>query len=133
MSSAEMIVLDSSVGVKWLKPEDGRDTALGLLRLHRDGAVQIFVAEHFMHEVVGVAVRHGGPMLGRSAWRNLMSAGLSRIGLDDRLAECALAQCETLGCSFYDALAPAIAAELHATLWSADARAHRRYEGVQLI
>lgn len=133
MSSAEMVVLDSSVGVKWLKQEDGREAALDLLRAHRDGAVQIFVAEHFMHEVVGVAVRHGGPALGRRAWRNLTLAGLSRIGLDDRLATCALAQCEELGCTFYDALAPAIAAELRATLWSADPRAHQRYEGVRLI
>lgn len=133
MGSAEMIVLDSSVGVKWIKPEEGREQALDLLRAHRDGTARIFVADHFMHEVVAVATRRGGPSLGRSVWGSLASAGLSRIALDDRLAEAALAQCEGLGCSFYDALAPAIACELHATLWSSDTRAHARYGGVQLI
>jgi predicted nucleic acid-binding protein len=45
----------------------------------------------------------------------------------------AAVQCELLGCSFYDALAPALAVLLGATLVSADARAHSRFPGVRLI
>ena len=133
MADAPTIVLDSSVGVKWIKPEAGRDEALELLRAHRDGIARIVVAAHFLHEVVAVAVRHGGPELGRGVWSALSSAGLTTIALDDRLAGAAFDQCELLGCTFYDALAPAIAAELGGTLYSADARAHARVAGVQLL
>jgi predicted nucleic acid-binding protein len=133
MSDGRILVLDSSVGVKWIKPEVGRDEALALLEGHRDGTSRIVVAAHFLHEVVAIAVRRGGPALGRSVWRNLAAARLTAIGLDDRLADAAFAQCELLGCSFYDALAPALAEQLGATLWSADARAHARFNGVQLI
>ena len=133
MDEPPTIVLDSSVGAKWIKPEAGRDEALELLHAHRDGTARIVVAAHFLHEVVAVAVRHGGPQLGRRAWRALSSAGLRTIALDDRLANAALEQCELLGCTFYDALAPAIAVELGGTLYSADARAHARVAGVQLL
>ena len=133
VAESPTIVLDSSVGVKWIKPEAGRDEALELLRDHRDGTARIVVAAHFLHEVVAVAVRHGGPQLGRGAWRALSSAGLRTIALDDRLANAALEQCELLGCTFYDALAPAIAVELGGTLYSADVRAHSRVPGVKLV
>jgi predicted nucleic acid-binding protein len=128
-----LVVLDSSVGVKWVKPEPGRAAALQLLEAHRDGGARIVVAAHFLHEVVGVAVRHGGPALGRAAWASLEGAELTAIGLDERLSSAAFDQCEALGCTFYDALAPALAHELGATLYSADARAHARFAGVQLI
>lgn len=133
MSERRLVVLDSSVGVKWIKPEPGRDEALSLLREHRDGALRLVVASHFLHEVVAVAVKRGGPELGRIAWRSLSAAELTIVGLDDRLADSALEQCCLLSCSFYDALAPAVAEQLGATLYSADARAHARFAGVQLI
>jgi predicted nucleic acid-binding protein len=133
MSEGRILVLDSSVGVKWLKPEAGRDEALALLKAHRDGTTRIVVAAHFLHEVVAVAVRRGGPTLGRSVWSNLAAAQLTAIGLDGRLATAAFAQCELLGCSFYDALAPALADQLGATLCSADTRAHAGFNGVRMI
>jgi predicted nucleic acid-binding protein len=133
MAERRVVVLDSSVGVKWIKPEPGRDAALALLGEHRDGTVRIVVATQFLHEVVAVAVRHGGPSLGRATWQSLSAAELTTVGLDDRLAQAAFEQCRLLSCTFYDALAPAIAEELGATLCSADARAHARFAGVQLI
>ena len=133
MAEPATFVLDSSVGVKWIKPEAGRAEALELLRSQRDGSARIVVAAHFIHEVVAVSVRHGGPGLGRTTWRALSSAGLTTIQLDDRLARAALDQCELLGCTFHDALAPAIAAELGGTLCSSDSRAHSRVEGVRLV
>ena len=133
MSERSLVVLDSSVGVKWIKPEQGRDAALSLLRQHGDGTLRLVVAAHFLLEVVAVAVRRGGPPFGRATWGGLSAAGLTTIGLDDRLAAAAFEQCELLGCSFYDALAPALAEQLGATLYSADARAHARFDGVQLI
>jgi predicted nucleic acid-binding protein len=133
VSESRLVVLDSSVGVKWIKPEQGRDAALSLLRQHRDGTLRLVVAAHFLHEVVAVAVRRGGPSLGRETWASLAAAELTTIGLDTRLAEAAFEQCELLGCTFYDALGPALAEQLGATLYSADARAHAGFAGVQLI
>lgn len=133
VSERRLVVLDSSVGVKWIKPEQGRDAALSLLREHRDGTVRLVVASHFLHEVVAVAVKRGGSDLGHKVWRSLTASELTIIGLDDRLAQAALEQCELLSCTFYDALAPALAEQLGATLYSADVRAHARFAGVQLI
>lgn len=133
MDEPRLVVLDSSVGVKWIKPEQGRETALGLLDAHRDGRVRLVVAAHFLHEVVAVAVRRGGASLGRLTWDALAAAQLVTIALDERLARAAFDQCDSLGCSFYDAFAPALARELDAELYSADARAHSRFEGVRII
>jgi predicted nucleic acid-binding protein len=133
MSDAPLVVLDSSVGVKWIKPEPGRETARSLLERHRTGALRIVVASHFLHEVVSVAVRHRDADLGERTWELLRLADLTTIGLDDTAARAALDQCRLLGCSFYEALAPAIADRLGATLYSADARAHGRVPGVELV
>ena len=127
------MVLDSSVGVKWIKPETGREQALDLLIAHREGRVRIVVPAHFVHELVGVAVRHGGPALGERTWASVGNAGLTVVGLDDAVAAAAFEQCRLLGCSFYDALAPALAERLGAPLYSADARAHERFPGAAII
>ncbi len=134
MSDSRLIVLDASVGVKWLKPpENGASRALALLADHRDRRAHIAVSTHFVTEVVGVAVRHGGSGLGEDAWRLLRAADLTVISLDDDVAAEAFEQCRFLGCSFYDALAPALAVLLGATLYSADKRAHGRFPGVVVL
>ena len=133
MTERPLAVLDASVGVKWMKTEAGGQEALALLSAHRGGSVRIVVPVHFLHEVVSTAVRHAGPDFGEFIWGNLLDADLTVLGLDDTLARAALDQCRLLGCSFYDALAPALADQLDATLYSADARAHARFDGVVLI
>jgi predicted nucleic acid-binding protein len=129
----EILVLDASVGVKWFKPEAGRDEAMQLLALHRDGQVRIAVPSLFAHELLAVAVRHGGPEFGRRVWELLQGARLSVVGLHDGVVAEALAQCDALGCSFYDALAPAVAVHMGAQLVSADERAHGGFEGVRIL
>lgn len=134
MSDARLVVLDASVGVKWFKPgEAGAQDALSILQEHGERKVRIVVASHFVMEMVGTAVRYHGPIYGGRVWALLRDADLTVIGLDDALAEAALEQCRLLGCSFYDALAPALATVLGATLYSADARAHARHPGVALL
>ena len=128
-----VVVLDASVGVKWIKPEAGREAARALLVDHQEGGVRIVVSSLFLHEVVAVAVRHGGPDYGERTWESLELADLAVVGLDDTLARAALEQCRQLGCSFYDALAPAIAERLGAPLYSADERAHGGFAGVVLV
>ncbi|MBA4370561.1 MAG: hypothetical protein C0418_03160 [Coriobacteriaceae bacterium] len=133
VSERRLVVLDASVGVKWIKPEAGREQARALLADHREGRIRIVVPVHFLHEVVGFAVRHGGVEFGEQAWRELGNADLTIVGLDDTIAASAFDQVRLLGCSFYDALAPALAERLGATLCSADARAHARFADVTLI
>ena len=133
MTDRSLAVLDASVGVKWIRHEAGSEDALTLLTGHREGSLRIVVASHFMHEIVAVAVRHLGVDLAERTWETLQGADLTVLGLDDALARAALDQCRLLGCSFYDALAPALADQLDATLYSADARAHGRFQGVILI
>lgn len=133
MTSPRLVVLDSSVGVKWMKPEPGSEEALSLLAAHREGASRIVVATMFVHEVLGVAVRHGGAALGVQVWTHLEEAELTIIGLDDVLARATFEHCRRLGCSFYDALAPALAEQLGAVLYSADRRAHGRVEGAVIL
>lgn len=133
MAERQLLVLDSSVGVKWIKPEPGREVARALLADHRDGRARIVVPAHFVHEVVAVAVRRGGPDPGERVWAAIRLADLTVVGLDHALATAAFDQVRELGCSFYDALPAALAERLGATLVSADARAHARFPGVRLI
>jgi predicted nucleic acid-binding protein len=133
MNDRRLVVLDSSVGVKWIKPESGREQARDLLLSHRNGEVRIVVPALFIHEVTGVAVRHGGPALGKRVWDSLRRADLTVVALDDALASSAFEQCTNLNCSFYDALPPAVAELLGATLYSADARAHDRFPGSVIL
>jgi len=133
VSEREVVVLDASVGVKWVKPEAGREEALRLLADHRDGKTRLVVPAVFVHEVVAVATRHGGPDLGETVWGLLSSLDLTVVNLDDAVARAAFGQCRELRCSFYDALAPALANLLGATLCSADTKAHGRFEQVRLL
>lgn len=132
MHEAEITVLDASVGVKWFKEEAGSAEARALLRDHRSGRRRIVVPVLFKYELVGVATRRG-TAFGAQVWGLLGDAELTTIALDDVLAEAALEQCDLLGCSFYDALAPGLAKHLGAPLYSADARAHASFPGVVLF
>lgn len=132
MSEPRIVVLDASVGVKWFKSEPGNIPARDLLAGHNQGHFRIVVPALFMAEVVAVATRHD-PQLGREVWSLLRDADLTVLSLDDAVAEAAFAQCRVLGCDFYDALAPALATILDATLYSADRKAHARYPGVVLL
>lgn len=132
MTERRLVVLDASVGVKWFKDEPGSTDARKLLQDHRDDVAHIVVPALFTHEVVASAVKRGVGH-GESVWRLLRDSELTAVGLDDALVIAALDQCRLLGCSFYDALAPALALLLDATLYSADKRAHGRFPGVVLF
>lgn len=133
MTPARLVVLDASVGVKWFKPETGQEAALAVLAAAMAGEVVIAAPTHFVHEVLSVVARLDDPGAIVPAWESMMDAGIDVVPLTDEVVREAAAQCDALGCSFYDALAPAAASLLGATLVSADARAHGRYPGVRLI
>lgn len=133
MSDRGLAVLDASIGVKWMKPEAGTADAESLLAEHRAGIRRIVVSELFVTELISTAVRVGGVERGELAWAMVRDADVMVLPLDDALASAAFAQCEALGCTFYDALAPALADVLGATLYTSDRRAHAAYPGVVLV
>jgi predicted nucleic acid-binding protein len=75
--------------------------------------------------------------LGNSAivegWEHLQDSGITIVPLTDDVIREAARQCDLLGCSFYDSLAPACASLLDATFASADTRAHGGYPGVEIV
>lgn len=133
MSGEESLVLDASVGVKWYRDERGSNDAYDILASVRLGETRVAVPTHFVHEVLSVVRRDFRSSDLVPAWEQMTAAGIDIVPLTDDVVREAAVQCEALGCSFYDALAPAIASLLGATLVSADARAHGGYPGVQLI
>jgi predicted nucleic acid-binding protein len=128
-----VVVLDASVGVKWIREEPGTTRAEELLTSHMRGEVRIAVPVHFLHEVMSVAVREGGAELAGEVWDSLEQARLTVVTLDSTLARAGIGQCRALGCTFYDALAPGLAALLDAPLYSADERAHAAFPGVRMV
>jgi predicted nucleic acid-binding protein len=129
----ETLVLDASVGVKWFRDEAGSDVARALRESVAVGEVEIIVPEHFAIEVLSAVKRDFGPSGMPDAWDAIADVVAALVPLDDELVREASAQCAALGCTFYDSLAPAVAARFGATLVSADARAHGGFPRVRII
>ncbi len=133
MSARPVFVLDASVGVKWFKPEAGQERALDLQARAAAGEVSLAAPTHFVHEVLSVVGRYYAPIDIPPAWERIKASDIAVLPLSDEVITEAARQCELLGCSFYDALAPACASLLGATLASADERAHGAYPHVHLV
>ena len=133
MSAPRRIVLDASVGVKWFRAEPGSDAALDLLLSHGRGEVELVVPSLFVYELVAVATRTMSATDAHAFWDRFMSWRVSVVEVGGELVHEALAMSERLGCSFYDALAPALASRLDAQLCSADRRAHGEWPEVVLL
>jgi predicted nucleic acid-binding protein len=131
--SANVVVLDASVGVKWFKDEPGTAEARQLLDDLGSGAVSLVVPTVFPHEVLDVARRLFGVAEAQSVLAGLDGAGLIVAGCDRALLDSTIELCGHLGCTMYDAAAPALAARLGCALVSADRRAHAGVDGVRII
>lgn len=131
--SGDVLVLDASVGVKWFKDEEGSKQARVLIEQLGAGAIQLVVPAVFPFEVLDVARRLFGIRDAVRVWDELSAAGLLVAGSDEALLAETLAVAGALGCTLYDAAAPALANRLGCPLVSADRRAHGRVDGVQLI
>jgi len=127
------VVLDASVAVKWVRDEPASAEALQLLEEHVLGNIHLWMPEQCVAELLAVTRRDKGPGPVADTWRLTRDAGLSIAPLSDDLVAEAARQCDLLSCTFYDALAPALAALLDARLCSADAGAHGAVEGVRLL
>lgn len=128
-----VLVLDSSVGVKWFRDEVGSDEARQLLRDHGEGRVSLVAPSIFLVEVLDVARRHFGVPGARAVWESISRDGIALLGVDPELTTRTLDVCERLVCTVYDAAAPALAEYLKCDLVSADRRAHAGFGGVRLI
>lgn len=133
MSARPLFVLDASVGVKWFKREPGSEAAAALYRQSAVDEIRLAATTHFAHEVLAVVRRELTARAIAEGWDHIKASGIAILPLTDEVVAEAVRQCETLGCSFYDALAPACASLLGATLASANERAHGAYPGVHLV
>ncbi|MRS11943.1 MAG: PIN domain-containing protein [Actinobacteria bacterium] len=133
MTAPESLVLDASVGVKWFRQEAGSAAARALLRESNRGEIRLAAPTHFVHEVLATVNREKDPGAVLNAWEAIKASGIMIVPLSTEVIAEAVRQCEMLGCSFYDALAPACAVLLGATLASADRRAHAAFPHVLLI
>jgi predicted nucleic acid-binding protein len=133
VSAGDLLVLDASVGVKWFRAESGSEDALALLDLAERDIAGLAAPTHFVHEVLSAVARRHDTSGVISAWEFIVDSRLDVVPLTDEVVREAAVQCDRLGCSFYDSLAPAVASLLGATLVSADSRAHGAYPGVRLI
>ena len=133
MSAPTTYVLDASVGVKWFRHERGSAAAIQLQQRSVAGEIRLAAPTHFVHEVLATVKREKRADAVLDAWERIKASGMTIIPLTDEVIAEATRQCEALGCSFYDSLAPACATLLGATLASADERAHGAYPDVLLI
>jgi predicted nucleic acid-binding protein len=127
------MVLDASVGVKWFRDEPGSDDARELLCAHGRGEVTLVVPSLFVYEVVAVATRVLSAADSHAFWQRFLSWRLGVVEVGAESMDQALAVREQLGCSFYDAVAPALAAQLGAEFCSADRKAHGEWPDAVLL
>ena len=133
MTALRQVVLDASVGVKWFRDEPGSAEARELLLAHGRGEIELVVPSLFVYEVIAVATRTMSASNARVFWERFMSWRLSVVEVGGELVHEAIAVRERLGCSFYDAVAPALAVRMGAQLYSADCHAHGAVPGAVLL
>ncbi|MBE0417840.1 MAG: type II toxin-antitoxin system VapC family toxin [Coriobacteriia bacterium] len=127
------VVLDASVGIKWFRDEPGSTEARALLQAHGAGEVRIAVPSLFVYEFAGVASRFLAPAEVRELWARFIDWRISVREVGDSLMRDAFDLRDRYGCALYDAVSPALAAQLGATLYSADHRAHGAMPDVAII
>lgn len=131
--TARRVVVDASVGVKWYKDERSSGEAWSLMERHGSGEIHIHIPAQCLGETLAVVARSVGASAAIRAWVALDMSDIEVHSFSDELLHEARRQMDLLGCVFYDALAPALAALLGAELYSADREAHSQFEGVHLL
>ena len=127
------VVLDASVGVKWLRDEPGSIEARELLQLHGAGEIVLIVPDLFVFEVLDVARRRLGTPAASQLWKRLNALRISVVPVGSPSFDDVVAIAERLACSTYDAAAVVVAEAMGAELVSADVRAHSGVAGVRII
>lgn len=130
-----MVVLDASVILKWLLPEDGRDIALSFLGKHINGQEQVAVPELFYYEIGNVlAVKTKLPEEAIiEVMRYLFSLELSAFTLGQQEYLEAMRLSRLYEVSVYDASYVALARSLGASFITADERLARKMKDTSFI
>ena len=127
------VVVDASVAVKWFRDEPGAAEARALLAAHGRGEVTIVVPSLFVYEFMSVATPFLAEADLRELWTRFLDWRIHVREIGDGLMRDALAVRDRLGCSLYDAVAPALAERLEARFYSADERAHGAWPGAEFV
>lgn len=118
----QRLVVDASVAVKWLLPEDGSDQAIGLI----EAGYELYAPDLLFSEIGNVLwKRSRASTIAESAPQTLMTEflGIRLHRVDGRdLANEALEIACRHGRSFYDSLYLALAQAIDGTLVTADTR-----------
>lgn len=123
LAEAQIVVVDSSVAVKWFKSagESDLEAAWALLEQHQAQMATLAVPGHFAAEVLN------GLQYARHTLTSVFDAAgaldeidLVTVPLSRRLTEPAVALARTYGLTINDALFPALAILLDAELVTAD-------------
>lgn len=131
--TAEALVVDASVAVKWhLEGEEDTEQAQQLLTRFSQGSIALVAPEHIRSEVpsaVTVATIGKHPRLsreeGKAAIDEFLALGLKTVSRDE-LIVAAYSLVHQYRCSFYDALYVALALDLQLPLITADRKLYER-------
>jgi predicted nucleic acid-binding protein len=131
--TAEALVVDASVAVKWhLEGEDDNEQATLLLTRFSQGSILLVAPEQIRFEVpsaITAATLGKQPRLsqeeGKAAIDEFLALGLKTVG-SDAVILAAYPLVQQYGCSFYDALYVALALDLALPLITADRKLYER-------
>ena len=135
--TAEALVVDASVAVKWdLTGEDDTEQAQLILTRFSQGLTTLIAPEQVRFEVpsaITAATLGKQPRLsqeqGKAAIAEFLALGLKTVG-SDALIVSAYSLVHQHGCSFYDALYVALALDLKLPLITADRKLHERIKAL---
>jgi predicted nucleic acid-binding protein len=133
LATAETVVVDASVAVKWLlQDEDYAPEAERLLTRFSQGDVILAAPDHIRYEVpaaITVATIGSQPRLtrqqGQSAIEEFLALGLTTVGTD-RLILAAYPLVHQYAIALYDALYLALSRQLGCSLVTADRKLYQR-------
>jgi predicted nucleic acid-binding protein len=139
-ATADTIVVDASVAVKWhLRDEDDAQAAADLLSRFGQGTVILVALDHLHYEVpsaISVATIGANPRLtmeqGPEAIEEFLGLGLTTIGTD-RLILAAYPLVHRHGIALYDALYLALAVQLGCSFVTADRKLYQRISHLSAV
>ena len=129
------VVVDASVAVKWLLPdEEHTDRARLLLSRYGQAEIQLIAPSHLRYEIpsaITAATFGRTPRLGqdeaRDAIEEFLSLPIQTVDANELILS-AYSLVHQSGCAFYDALYLALAQSLGAPLITADRRFYQRIQ-----
>ena len=127
-----MVVVDSSVLVKWFIPEPDSTLAMALRQAHMDGRIPIAVPDLALLEVANV-LRYKFPAADedtvRGSVRSLAQLGVRVVATAPELVASAIGVAYAASITVYDALFVALARDMGFELVTADLDLERRTRG----